>query len=258
MYLSVVATIAYRDFIKFLRDNTRLFATFIFPFIFIGVLGQSLQSNLATNVGYNFLLFTFTGVFAQVLFQSTASGIISLIEDKENDFSQEIFVSPVPRYIIIVGKILGESAVAFAQGVGIVLFGLLIGIPLTFIQILYLIPIGLVVCLFGGAFGMLVLSNLSSQRSANQIFPFVIFPQFFLSGVFSPIKDLPFYLLVLSRISPMTYAVDFVRSIFYLGAPEYSKVTLFNPFLDFAVIALLFVIFLAIGTFLFIRNEQNR
>jgi hypothetical protein len=37
---------------------------------------------------------------------STAQGVISLIEDRENDFSQEIFVSPISRYAIVFGKIL--------------------------------------------------------------------------------------------------------------------------------------------------------
>ncbi len=45
--------------------------------------------------------------------------------------------------------------------------------------------------MFGGAFGLLVLSNLGSQRAANQIFPFVMLPQFFLAGVFNPINNLP-------------------------------------------------------------------
>ncbi len=100
--------------------------------VFVGILGSSLQSNLPPDIGYNFLVFTFTGVLAQTLFQSTATGIISLIEDRDNDFSQEIFVSPISRYSIVLGKILGESTVAFIQAVGIVLFGLLLSIPINF------------------------------------------------------------------------------------------------------------------------------
>jgi ABC-2 type transport system permease protein len=56
----------------------------------------------------------------------------SLIKDRENDFSQEIFVSPISRYSIIIGKIVGESLVAFSQAIVVLLFGLVIGIPFTF------------------------------------------------------------------------------------------------------------------------------
>jgi ABC-2 type transport system permease protein len=256
--LSAIVMLAYRDLIRFLKDRPRLLISFIFPVLFVGVLGGSLQSNLGSDIGFNFMAFVFTGVLGQTLFQSTASGIISLIEDRENNFSQEIFVSPISRYSIIVGKIFGESLVSFAQWIGIVLFGLLIGVPFTFAQIMTLIPAGIIVCLFGGAFGVLVLANLSGQRAANQIFPLIIFPQYFLAGVFNPIHHLPPLLLVLSRISPMTYALDFVRGIFYWGTPDYDKVVLFHPLLNLLVISVMFVLFLVVGTYLFMRNERNR
>jgi len=256
--VNAIATIAYRDFTRLLRDRARIISTFIFPVIFIGVLGGSLQSNLSDEAGYNFLTFIFAGVLGQTLFQSTASGIISLIEDRENDFSQEIFVSPISRYSIIFGKILGESLVALTQLVGIIIFGLIIGVTMTVAQVITLIPFFLIVCLLGGAFGIFVLSNLSSQRSANQIFPFVMFPQFFLAGVFSPIKELPLPLMILSRISPMTYAVDLLRSVYYADSPVYDKVVLFNTPINLAVIGAMFTVFMIGGTYLFMRNERNR
>ena len=58
------------------------------------------------------------------------------------------------------------------------------------------------------------------SENTNQIFPFVIFPQFFLAGVFTPIKNLPPVLWALSRIAPMTYAVDLVRGVFVRAERE--------------------------------------
>ena len=98
---NAIAALSYRDLLKFMRDRVRLISTLVFPLIFIAALGGSLQANLGATIGYNFVAFTLTGVFAQTLFQSSALGLISLIEDRENDFSQEIFVSPISRYSII-------------------------------------------------------------------------------------------------------------------------------------------------------------
>jgi ABC-2 type transport system permease protein len=256
--INAILAISFRDFLKLLRDIPRLVTTLIFPLIFIGVLGGSLQSNFGTSAGYNFLTFVFTGVFAQTLFQSTAQGVISLIEDRENDFSQEIFVSPISRYSIILGKILGESLVAFPQGAAVIVFGMLIGVSITTFQLLWLLIVGLVTCLFGGAFGVVMLASFKSQRSANQIFPFIIFPQFFTAGVFTPIKVLPLYLDILSRISPLRYAVDLLRDMFYIGVPDYPMVTLDGPGLNILAVAVMFVAFLLVGTALFVRNERNR
>jgi len=256
--LNAIIIIAYRDVLKLMRDRGRILISLIFPLIFIGVLGGSLQSNLSSGVGFDFLTFTFWGVIGQTLFSSTASGVISLIADRETDFAQEIFISPISRYSIIIGKILGESLVSMVQLIGIIVFGFILQIPMTIPQLISMLPFFLIICLLGGAFGVLVLANLSDQRSANQVFPFIIFPQFFLAGVFNPIHVLPFYLDILSKITPMRYAIDLIRGIYYAGKPEYAKTVLEPVAFNLTVIGIMFIVFVALGTFLFVKKERNR
>lgn len=256
--INAIIAIAFRDITKLLRDRGRIAASFIFPVIFIGVLGTSLEKNLGANLGYNFLTFVFMGVLAQTLFQSTAAGIISIVEDRQNDFAQEMFIAPISRYSILLGKILGETLVSMIQLIGIIAFGYIIGIPLDTFALIKLIPFLFAITFYGGAFGVFVMSSLSDQRAANQIFPFILFPQFFLAGVFNPIVNLPLPIWIASRLSPMTYAVDLLRSVYYAGKPEYSKVVLFNPFLNLTIVLVFGFIFLMIGTYLFVKNERNR
>jgi ABC-2 type transport system permease protein len=103
-----------------------------------------------------------------------------------------------------------------------------------------------------------LLSLASSRRAADQIFPFLLLPQYFTAGIFSPIKVLPFYLEILSRLSPLRYAVDLTRGIYYLGQPEYDRVVLASPLTNLAVLGASFALFMVIGTFLFVRSEKNR
>ncbi len=256
--INAALTIAFRDFTKLLRDRPRIMMSLIFPIIFIGALGGTLQASLGPAARFDVITFIFTGMFVQTLFQSTAMGIISLIEDRENDFSQEIFVSPISRYTIIFGKILGESLVSYVQILGIILFSYFMGASITIPQLITILIAGIIPCLFGGAFGTIIMANLGNQRGAQQMFPFIMFPQIFLSGVFTPIKELPTALLVISRLMPMTYPVDFIRGIFYMGHPDYDKVVIFHPLINLLIISILFVICLTVGTFLFVRNERNR
>ena len=253
--LAGVLTLAHRDFIKLLRDRTRIVADFSFPLIFIGILGTTLQAGFGQTSGIDLMLYVFTGVLAQTIWQSSALGVISLIADREQDFSQEIFVSPISRYSIIFGKILGESLVAMPQGLAIILFGFILGVRPDIAKLLMLIPVLLMVAIYGGAFGVLVLSRLDSQRQANQIFPFVMLPQFFLAGVFKPVMNLPLPLDILSRLSPMRYAVDVVRNVFYTGD---QHVALADASTNLAIIAVEFVAFMIIGTAGFVRAERNR
>ena len=256
--LSAIIAIAGRDLTKLVRDRTRLLGSLIFPVIFIGVLGTSLQQNIGQNLGYNFLTFIFIGVLAQTLFQSTASGIISLVEDRQTDFAQEMFIAPISRYAILLGKIVGETLVSLVQIIGVFAFAFLIGIPLDVSGVIRLLPFLFLISLFGGAFGVAIMANLHDQRTADQIFPFVLFPQFFLAGVFNPIHNLPLPILIASRIAPMTYAVDLLRSVYYLGKPEYAKVVVFNPAINIGVTCVFGTLFLLIGTVLFVRNERNK
>src|SRR5256714_3879207 len=216
---SGILAIAHGDFVKRLRDRQRMVADFAFPLIFIGILGTSLQAGFGDRAGgLNLLDYVFTGVLAQTVWQSSALGLISLLADREQDFSQEIFVSPISRYSIILGKSLGESLVALPEALGIIAFGFILRVPLDGEQLLRMAGALAVIALFGGAFGVSVLSNLSSQRAANQIFPFVMLPQFFLAGIFTPIQHLPLPLDILSHLAPMRYAVDLLRDAFYGSA----------------------------------------
>jgi ABC-2 type transport system permease protein len=256
--LSAILAIAHRDFVKLVRDRPRLISDLAFPLIFIGILGTSLQAGFGGGGSFNLLTFVFTGVLAQTVWQSAALGVISLIADREQDYSQEMFISPVSRYSIIAGKILGESLVTLPQAAAILVFGAILGVPLNLPVLLAFIPIVFVVGIFGGAFGVIVLSNLRTQQAANQIFPFVMLPQFFLAGVFNPIGNLPWYLDILSRLSPMRYAIDLLRDVYYAALPESVPVALDPAPFNLAVIGAMFVGFMVIGTTLFVRSERNR
>ena len=255
---NAIVALSYRDLMKFLRDPIRMVSTLVFPLIFIAILGGSFQASLGDEIGYNYLVFTFTGVLGQTMFQSAAMGLISLIEDRENDYSQEIFVSPISRYAIIFGKIFGESLVAMAQGIAIIAFAIIITIPMSLQQFLLLGPTALIISVYGGAFGVIIMANLNSQRAANQVFPFIMLPQFFLAGVFTPINNLPWFLNILSILSPMRYPVDLVRGVYYWGTPQYSEVVLLPPSVNLMIIIITFGIFIFFGTYVFVRKEKNR
>jgi len=253
--LNAMAAIAGRDVLKFSRDPGRLVAAVVFPFTMIFLLGGTLQLNLGKSAGFNFIGFAFTGFLGMTLFQSTAQGLTSLMEDRQNDFAQEVFVSPVSRYSIVFGKIAGETLVALIQVIPFVLFAWMLRVPLTPTHVALLLPVALLSCFMGGAFGLLLLNTMSDTRASNQI---VFLPQYFLAGMISPINVLPWYLAALSLLSPMRYVIDLARGVVFSGTPEYSRVVLFSPPTNIAVLAAMFVVFMVAGTALFVRRETTR
>ena len=255
--IDALLIIAQRDLTKLWRDRPRLVVTLIFPMLFILGLNGALGPVLGRVSHTSTLSVLFTGVLAATLFQSAASGMISLLEDRENDFTRELFVAPVSRVTIVAGKVIGESLVALVQGVGIVVFALVLGVHAAWQQLAWLIPPALLACLYGASFGLAALAVIPNQRVALQVVPFFILPQYFLAGVMAPVQALSPALQAVSRAMPLTYSVGLTRAVFYASAPGGSG----HPAafgLDLGVMASLSILFLLLGAFMFDRRERIR
>jgi ABC-2 type transport system permease protein len=148
--------------------------------------------------------------------------------------------------------------VAVAQAGCVVLLALLIGIRFSAGQLSALALVGLACCLLGGAFGLATLAAAPNQRSAMDIFQFLIIPQYVLAGVLVPLHGLPAYLDVIAWGMPLRYAVGLMRSAFFAGRPGYDQVVVGGPLLDAVVVAGLTAGLLVIGTLVFERRERNR
>jgi ABC-2 type transport system permease protein len=250
--------IAQRDVVKLLRDRPRLAVSLAFPVMLIAGLGNVLQSTVGRVTGLNAVTLAFTGVLAATLFQSTAAGMISIVADRENDFSREIFVTPVLRLTLVAGKVAGETVVALGQGAAVVGFALAFGVRMSAAQLGALALPCLGCCLVGGAFGLATIAVLPNQRSAMQIFQFLIIPQYVVGGVLVPLHGLPAYLNVLSWALPMRYCVELTRAAFYAGTSGYHQVVVAGPALDATVLGVLFVLLMVTGAVVFDYRERSR
>jgi ABC-2 type transport system permease protein len=256
--LWALLAIAQRDVIKLLRDRVRLAVNLAFPVLLIGGLGSVLQPLVGRVTGLSAITLAFTGVLAATLFQSAAAGMISIVEDRENDFSRELFVTPVSRLTLVTGKVVGETLVSLGQGAGIVIFALAFGVRMGPAQLAALLLPSVACCLLGGAFGLATLAFLPNQRTAMQIFQFLIIPQYVLGGVLFPLRGLPPWLDALSRAMPLRYAVSLMRAAFYAGTPGYSRAVTESPVIDLAVTGSLFVLLIITGAVVFNYRERSR
>jgi len=256
--LSGLAVIAQRDVIKLLRDRPRLAVNLAFPVLLIGGLGSVLQPTVGRVTGLDAVTLAFTGVLAASLFQSAAAGMISIVEDRENDFSRELFVTPVSRLTLMAGKVAGETLVALCQGVFITVAAVAFGVRASPVQLAMLLAVGLASCLLGGAFGLVTIAALPNQRSAMQIFQFLIIPQYVLGGVLVPLQGQRAYVEAFGWAMPLRYPVELSRAAFYAGMPGYARVVTAGPALDVAVIAALTILFMSAGALVFDHRERTR
>ncbi|HHV12500.1 MAG TPA: ABC transporter permease [Clostridiales bacterium] len=256
--LNAIVTIAARDITLFFKSIGTIAMSLLMPLVMMGMLGGSLKQNMAGGLGFNYGEFMLVGMLVNMLFMTTTSGVASLVEDHFTDFTQEMLISPVSRYSIVIGKIMGSSFGAIISMAGTLVVGLVMGITLSVGQMLAILALSPLMCLSAGALAMIVIGMVKNNKMANMAVMLITMPQMFLSGAIIPMNNSSGILFVISRIMPMTYCLDLVRAVVYAGTPEYDSVVLFNPAITLTAIAAIMVVCLVIGTFFFARSEKNR
>lgn len=219
----------YRDILKFFRDKPRLISSFAMPFMFLILFGNGMGGAMRSlmNTGgapaelanFSFVHFMFPGIIGMTVFSTAIFSALSIVQDREFGFMKEILVSPVPRLNIALGKTLGGATVALLQGILMFIFVPFIGLKITPLIVLKIIPAIFLVAFTISAIGILIATRLKSTQGFQMIINLLIFPMLFLSGAYFPLTGLPVWMNYIVKINPLTYAVDLFKKIIL----EYHK-----------------------------------
>jgi len=254
---TIIAVLA-REITVYLKSPGAAIMSLAMPIVMMGMIGGNLMQNMAGGMGFDFGAFMLVGMLINMLFMITSMGMTSMVDDHDSNFNQEMLVSPVSRYSLVIGKIFGAMFAAIISMIGTLVVGLFMGITLPIGQLLLILALSPLMCLSGGALAMLVIGLVKSKKAANLAVNLIVMPQMFLSGAIIPINSSSGVLMVLSRLMPMTYCLDLARAVIYAGTPEYDNVVMFDPLINFIAIAGLTLVCLVIGTWFFARSEKNR
>ena len=214
--LRAIKVVWHRELIRFVQDRGRLITGLLQPVLYLFVLGTGLSTVAggSTN-GVNFRTFLFPGVLALATMFTAIFAAGSIVWDREFGFLREMLVAPVSRSAIVVGKCLGGATVATIQGGVMLVFAGAVGIPYSPVLLFSLVIMLLVLSFTLTALGVVIaarMKNIQTFFAMTQIF---LMPMFFLSGALYPLTGLPVWLRFLTRIDPMTYAVDPMRRVVF-------------------------------------------
>ena len=212
--LRAVSIVWRRELIRFRTDRLRAVTSLVQPVLFLFVLGTGL-SRLASRglpAGGDFRTFIYPGVLAMsVLFTSIFSAA-SIVWDREFGFLREMLVAPVRRWAIVVGKCLGGATVATFQGLIFLALAGVAHVPYNPLLLLTLVGELLLLSFTLTAFGVMMAARIKQIQAFMALTQLFVLPLFFLSGALYPLNGLPAWLTVLTRIDPLTYIVDPMRS----------------------------------------------
>jgi len=219
--LRAVSIVWRRELIRFRTDRLRAITSLVQPVLFLFVLGTGL-SRLASHglpAGVDFKTFIYPGVLAMsVLFTSIFSAA-SIVWDREFGFLREMLVAPVRRWAIVVGKCLGGATVATFQGLIFLALAGVAHVPYDPLLLLTLVGELLLLSFTLTAFGVMMAARIKQIQAFMALTQLFVLPLFFLSGALYPLNGLPAWLTVLTRIDPLTYIVDPMRSAVFAHLP---------------------------------------
>ena len=143
---------------------------------------------------------------------------IAVVREKENGTMEQLMVSPVNAFQIIIGKALPYTLLGYINGVMILTLGGIVFNVHSAGSLFLLNMIMLLYVLTGMSFGLLVSTTTESQQVALMAtLMLTILPTVLLSGFIFPIKSMPEVLQYVAYILPATYFLEIIRGVILKG-----------------------------------------
>ena len=148
----------------------------------------------------------------------------AVVRERELGTLEQLFVTPVGRAGLLLGKLLPYAIVGFAEMVLVLtVMVYLFGVPIHGNLILLLaLSLLFLVCALG--LGLLISTIASSQLSAVQAAFIIMLPSVLLSGFIFPREQMPLPIYLVTFLLPVTYFVEILRGIILRGADFFDLV----------------------------------
>jgi ABC-2 type transport system permease protein len=191
-------------------------------------------------------------LIAQTLFFASSSiGPVVIPVERANQTFDRLVTSPVSLLAILMGKtfagiIYGVGITIVPILIGIVFFGSAIGSATALIACMILSSLAF------SAMGIMF-ASIPGQTPGQVMMPlnFVRIPLLFISGVYTPVQELPLAMQIVSLLSPLTHTVELAR--YSLGVA-----TFFGPLINIAVLSIYAAAFLLLGIRFHIMSQRKK
>ncbi|MCU0878943.1 MAG: ABC transporter permease [Pirellulaceae bacterium] len=225
--LAVAWSLAWREIVRFFRQRNRIIGSIGTPLVFWLLFGAGLSGSFRMGTGTggpSFLEFFFPGSLLLLVLFTAIFSSISIIEDRREGFLQGVLVAPIPRWSMVLGKVLGGTLIAVFQGLIFLLLALTLPIEFPWRWLPALVGLISLAALGLTSLGFVFAWRLDSTQGFHAIMNLVLMPMWLLSGGFFPVpaaaaggrwpeQALHFAM----RANPLTYSVSGVRQLLSPG-----------------------------------------
>ena len=138
---------------------------------------------------------------------------ITTLRERRSGTLERLMTTPLGKADFILGYALAFGLMAMLQA--IVTVGFAVGVCGLTVDgpIWQLGLVAIVDALLGTALGLLASAFARTEFQAVQFMPLIVFPQIILGGLFMPREDMPEVLYQVSRILPLSHAIDAIDAV---------------------------------------------
>lgn len=138
---------------------------------------------------------------------------ITTLRERRSGTLERLMTTPIAKADFILGYGLAFALMATLQAVITVTFavwvcGLDVDGPLWQLGL-----VAVVDAILGSALGLLASAFARTEFQAVQFMPLIVFPQIILGGLFMPREDMPEVLYQISKVLPLSYAIDTINAV---------------------------------------------
>ena len=223
-YWHCLRGILLREWLRFVLQRTRFLSALVRPLLWLLVFAAGFRAALGiaiiepydTYITYE--TYIVPGLACMILLFNGMQGSLSMVYDREMGSMKTLLVSPLPRWYLLVCKLLAGVLVSIAQAyvfIAVAWFWDFRPPPLGYLAVL---PALLLSGLMLGALGLLLSSFIKQLENFAGVMNFVIFPMFFASSALYPlwrVRESSVLLYELCQINPFTHAVELIRFALY-------------------------------------------
>jgi ABC-2 type transport system permease protein len=212
MNTDIIYNLWLRQVRRYTRSGSRILGTIGQPLLLMLALGYGIGAIYRRAGEGNYLNFLVPGILTQTVLLSAVFWGIIILMDKRFGFLSELLVSPVKRYIILLGSTLGGATISVMQGLIVFAVALIFGFrpyDWTLVPVAFVVLV--VMCLALTSFGAGIAAMVDDFQGFQGINNLLILPLFFLSSALYPLENVPTVLKTISTLNPISYMVDALR-----------------------------------------------